>query len=220
MIGLQAIKEPVSAGTHFVGFVAAVVGFAVMLSAASGETPVVASLSVYGASLVALFLASSVYHALKVSDRATAWLRRLDHSAIALMIAGTYVPPLVLLLEGPWRVSMLSAMGALTVVALLLKLLWIECPAWLGVGVYLAMGWAVVVPAHLIFPQLTSLQLTALLTGGIFYTVGAVIYALRRPDPWPGVFGFHEIWHLFVLCGAGAHFAFIWLVAVGGDAGR
>jgi hemolysin III len=204
------LKDPVSASTHFAGFVAAIVGlvFLVVLSAHDGAK--VVSMAVYGGGLVALFGASSVYHFFDLGVGGNRWLRRLDHSAIFLLIAGSYMPPFFHFLDGAWRIAMISVVGGIAVAGALLKLLWIDSPSWLGLSLYLFLGWVVVVPGYIILPQLSGTELSLLVFGGLAYTVGAVVYASKRPDPWPNVFGHHEVWHLFVLAGALGHFLFAW----------
>jgi predicted membrane channel-forming protein YqfA (hemolysin III family) len=147
---LRIFKDPVSAATHFAGFLLALGATATLVALAGPERPRVAAMAIYGATLVTLFGASSLYHFLDLGERGNRWLRRLDHAAIFLLIAGTYVPPLSLLLDGAWLIG-----------------------------------------------------------GGAAYTLGAAVYARGWPDPWPGRIGHHEIWHCFVLAGAGAHFAFV-----------
>ena len=132
----------------------------------------------------------------------------MDHSAIFLLIAGTYVPPLLLLLDGTWRITILSLVLGLGAAGALLKMVWIDCPGWLGLTLYFGLSAVVVVPAHKILPQLSAGALAWLVGGGLAYALGAVVYARAWPDPWPGRFGHHEIWHLFVLLGVGAHYAF------------
>lgn len=201
-------KDPWSALTHFAGFLAAVVGMVALVVLSTHDPVKQAGMALYGGSLALLFASSSLYHFLDLGPARNRWLRRLDHAAIFLLIAGTYVPPLLHLLDGAWRVGMLITMGVLAAMGVLLTLVWLESPTWLTVGTYLAMGWVVVVPAHIIFPQLAPLQMGLLVSGGVVYTAGAVVYSLKRPNPWPGVFGHHEVWHLFVLLGAGLHFGF------------
>ncbi len=198
-----------SALTHFGGFLAALVGLFYLIVQTAHDGPRLAAATIYGIGLIAVFLASSIYHFLDLGEAGNRWLRRLDHVAIFLMIGGTYVPASVMLLDGGWRWGMLCATGILALAGTALKLLWVDCPRWLGTSVYLAMGWMGVIPAHLMLPQLSIAQLLWLLGGGAAYTVGAIIYASKRPDPWPEVFGFHEIWHIFVLLGAALHFGFV-----------
>ena len=203
-------KEPASALTHFVGFLAAIAGLIVLLIESPGGLAKTLTLSLYGASLTLLFLSSSTYHFFDLGERGNMWLRRLDHSAIFLLIAGTYLPAVMHTLVGGWRLGMLIALGALTLCGVLFKLTWFHCPRWLDALIYLAMGWSVVIPNTRMFSPLASQSVAWIVAGGLFYTVGALTYAIKRPDPWPDVFGFHEVWHMFVLAGAGCHFFFVY----------
>jgi hemolysin III len=206
-IGL--LKEPVSSLTHLAGFFAAVIGLVLIVQAAAHDAPKATAMAIYGTSLALLFFASSVYHFFDLGPRGNRLLRHLDHSSIFLLIAGSYVPPMLTLLGGAWRISMLAVIGGLAVAGILFKLVWVDAPRAISTALYLAMGWVVIVPAPIILPQLDGLQLATLIGGGLAYSVGALVYALQWPDPYPLRFGFHEIWHLFVLAGAGAHFAFM-----------
>jgi hemolysin III len=198
----------VSSWTHFIGFWLALAAATALVWRVADDGPKATGMAIYGGTLVALFLASSLYHWLDVGERGNRWLRRLDHAAIFLLIAGTYVPPLLHLLDGTWRIAILSLVLGLAAAGALLKMIWIDCPTWLGVTLYFALSAVVVVPAHKILPQLPVAAFAWLVGGGLAYTLGAVVYARAWPDPWPGRFGHHEIWHLFVLAGAGAHYAF------------
>lgn len=207
-IRFRIFKDPISAWTHFLGFWLALLAAILLVWQAAGDGPKAVGMAVYGASLVAVFLASSLYHFLDLGERGNRWLRRFDHAAIFLLIGGTAVPALLHLLDGPWRVTLLSVVAGLAVGGVLLKLLWIDCPGWLGMTLYLGMSGVAMVPAHRILPQLSGGALAWLVGGGLAYLLGAFVYARNWPDPWPGRFGHHEIWHLFVLAGAGAHYAF------------
>jgi hemolysin III len=204
------LKDPVSATTHFAGFLAAIVGLVLLVVFSAHDAAKVTSMSIYGAGLVALFGASSTYHFFDLGERGNRWLRRMDHAAIFLLIAGSYMPPFFHTLDGAWRISMVAVVGGIAVAGAIMKIAWIDSPKWLGLTLYLGLGWAVLVPAYIILPRLTGMELSLLVGGGLAYTFGAVVYALKRPDPWPGVFGHHEIWHLFVLAGALGHFLFTW----------
>jgi len=203
-------KDPVSASTHFAAFLAALVGFVVLVTAAAPDSAKTTAMAIYGVGLVSVFFASSTYHFFDFGVRGNRWLRRLDHAAIFLMIAGSYVPPVMHFLDGAWRIAMLSVIGVLSVVGIALKTLYIDCPRWLGTAIYLALGWLVVVPAHLILPQLGGVEFMWLAVGGAAYSIGAIVYATERPDPWPRWFGHHEVWHVFVMVGAFAHFMLMW----------
>jgi hemolysin III len=207
-VRFRIFKDPVSAWTHFLGFWLALFAATLLVWHAAHDGPKVASMAIYGASLVTVFLASSLYHFLDIGARGNRWLRRLDHAAIFLLIAGTAVPAFVHLLDGTWRVAILSAVAGVALAGALLKLVWIDCPGWLGMALYLGLSGLAVVPAHRILPQLSGGALAWLVLGGVAYLLGVFVYARAWPDPWPGRFGHHEIWHLFVLAGAGAHYAF------------
>lgn len=205
---IRIFKDPVSSWTHFIGFWLALGAVAVLVWRVAGDGPKSLAMAIYGATLVMLFLASSLYHWFDIGERGNRWLKRLDHAAIFLLIAGTYVPPLLLLLDGIWRIAILSLVLGLAVAGALLKMIWIDCPEWLSLTLYFGLSFIILIPAPLIFPQLSGGPLALLVGGGLAYTLGAVVYARGWPDPWPGRFGYHEIWHLFVLAGAAAHFAF------------
>lgn len=209
-VRLRVFKDPVSSTTHFVGFWLALGAAVLLVGRAAGDLPRTAGMAIYGASLAGLFLASSFYHFLDLGPRGNRWLRRLDHSAIFFLIAGTAVPMLLLVLEGSGRLAALALVLGLAVAGALLKVLWIDCPGWLGMSLYLGLSAVVLIPGRLILPQLSGGALAWLVGGGLAYLLGALIYAREWPDPWPGRFGHHEIWHLFVLAGAGSHYAFTW----------
>jgi hemolysin III len=162
--------------------------------------------SVYGGGLCALFAASGLYHRWRWSPRWKPLLRRVDHSTIYLFIAATSTPIALLVLDGTLQVVVLATVWAGAVLGIALALAWIDAPRLLVAGTYLAVGWAGVValPALLEHVGLTATVL--FLAGGALYTVGALIYALRRPDPWPRVFGFHELFHALVIAAALVHF--------------
>ncbi len=203
-------KDPASALTHFAGFLAACFGLILLVVQSPGPALKTASFAIYASSLCALFLASSTYHFFDLGVKGNLWLRRLDHSAIYFLIAGTYVPPVVHFLRGDWRDGMLWALGITVFVGVMAKLLWFHMPRWFNVVIYLGLGWMVLLPGERLLGAMPTVSLWWLMIGGGFYTVGAVIYATKWPNPWPGKFGFHDVWHIFVLCGAGAHFVHVY----------
>ena len=200
-------KDPWSALTHFAGLLLALWGAAFLLVEAPDGSAKSTSLIVYSVGLVAVFLTSSSYHFFDFGIRWNARLRRLDHAAIFLLIAGTATPMLTHLLDGAWRTTSLAVIGTLAVLGVIFKLVWFDCPTWLSTATYVGMGWLVVIPGPVMFPLMTDGQITWLIIGGAAYSVGALVYAFERPNPWPDRFGHHEVWHLFVLVGAGAHYA-------------
>jgi hemolysin III len=200
--------DPVSGLTHLVFAVAAVIGATVLITLAAVHHKWwhLAAFIVYGVSLFVLYLASSLYHLLPVSERAKRVLRQLDHVAIFLLIAGTYTPVCLVPLRGPWGWSLFGAVWGLALAGMALAVFAINAPRWLTTAVYLGLGWLVVVAVWPLVHRVSAEGLFWIVLGGAFYSAGAVIYALKRPDPVPHVFGFHEIFHIFVMLGSLSHF--------------
>jgi hemolysin III len=205
------LRDPVSGLTHLVFAVVAVIGATVLitLAAVSHKWWHLAAFIVYGVSLCLLYLASSLYHLLPVSEPSRSTLRQLDHIAILLLIAGTYTPVCLVPLRGPLGWSLFGAVWGLALVGMFVTIFAIKGPRWLGVALYLALGWLVIVAVWPLFQRLSPEGLAWLGLGGVFYSVGAVIYAEKKPNPIPGVFGFHEIFHIFVMLGSLSHFVAI-----------
>jgi hemolysin III len=201
-------REPVSWASHFAGMLAAVVGLVVLLDRTPPEPTKQGTMAIYGASVVLLFGASATYHFFDIGPRGNRWLRRFDHCAIFLLIAGSFLPAVVHLLDGPWRTGTLLALGSATALGIGFKLFWIDAPRWLGTAVYAAIGWGAVVPVFKMYGQLDATALAWLFGGGLAYSVGAVVYVIDKPHPVPGVVGAHEVWHGFVLAGAACHYFF------------
>jgi hemolysin III len=200
--------ERISSLSHALGAVAALVGTAALWS--RSPTPGVrAAALVYGLCMVFMFSASAVYHALKQAEDGLTLSRKVDHLAIFFMIAGTFTPLCFTHLHGGWRYGILGAQWGLVAAGLVFKLVYLRAPRWLTTGIYLAMGWMALVPARQLWGSMDGATASLFAAGGGAYTVGAIIYALRRPNPIPGLLGFHEIFHGFVLLGAGLHFAAI-----------
>ena len=172
---------------------------------------------VYGAGLCLMLAASALYHRLKCSPRTRSLLCRIDHSAIYVFMAASYTPVALLLLDGALRWAVLGFVWAGALGGVALSVAWVTAPRVLFAISYLALGWA----ALIAFPELMSvLDLTPIVlfgAGGLLYSVGAVIYALRRPDPWPSTFGFHEIFHALVIAAAVTHFVAMagWVIPAG-----
>jgi hemolysin III len=202
------IREPFNGASHLVGLVLACVGTWSLLQWASGPWEV-AAFTIYGATLILLYGSSFLYHSLPVAGRPLRALRTLDHIAIYFLIAGTYTPVALVTLHNRLGWSLLAAVWLIALAGIPFKLLYLDAPVWLSTSTYLAMGYLALVA---IVPLAQAVSLTGLLwvvAGGVAYTLGAVIYSRRRPDPFPGRFGHHEIWHLLVLAGSACHFAFM-----------
>lgn len=193
-------------------FVAVVLGAALVIAAEGGRARVAALIYAFG--LAGLLGTSAVYHRVTwASARARSWMRRLDHSMIFVLIAGTATPIAMLVLDDPLRTVLLAVAWGGTLAGVLMNLLWPNHPKWLAAGVYVAIGWSGIAA----LPSLASYAVPALAllaVGGVLYTVGAVIYALGRPDPAPKVFGYHEIFHALVVVAAALHFAAVGIVVL------
>lgn len=205
----RTARDPWSAFTHLLGLVGATVGLIFLIQVAGTDLVRLTGALCFGLSLILLFAASTAYHYFDLGPNANGKLRRLDHAAIYGLIAGTYVPSLIHLLEGAWRITMLLVIAGLAIAGVLFKLVWFNTSSRAGALLYVAMGWVIVVAGYEIWPVITARQAILLVGGGLTYTVGALVYATKWPDPWPERFGFHEVWHLFVLGGATAHYFYV-----------
>jgi hemolysin III len=202
------IREPFNGASHLVGLLLAVAGTVLLLRMAHGPSELLA-FGVYGATLILLYSASTLYHMLSLPERPLRALRTLDHIAIYLLIAGTYTPVALITLNGRLGWTLLAAVWLIALAGTVFKLFFLDAPVWLSTGTYLAMGYLALVAVVPLARAVSFGGLAWLIAGGLAYTIGAVIYARQRPDPFPGRFGHHEIWHLLVLAGSGCHFAFM-----------
>ena len=203
---MEVPPKPVLRGVlHQYAFVAAVAGGATLVALAEGARARTA-VGVYAASLSLMFGLSALYHRVPWrSMRVRTWMRRLDHCGIFLLIAGTYTPFALLVFDGRWATVVLVLVWAGAAAGIVLNVAWIDAPRWLGASVYLALGWIGAVA----LPQLFGAGVawaTLLIVGGALYTLGALTYAFQRPDPWPAVFGFHEVFHVLVVAAAVTQF--------------
>lgn len=205
-------RDPVSGYSHLAGLVFAALGALVLIARSAGSAASLATSATYAACLLALYAASSAYHLVPGSDSLTRTLRKLDHGAIFLMIAGTCTPVFVRAFDGRARVAMLATVWGLALVGILARVLWMNAPRALYTAMYLAMGWLVVVKGPRALAALPALATALVVAGGVTYTLGAVVYATKRPNPAPPQFGFHEIWHLFVLGGSALHYAAVFVL--------
>jgi hemolysin III len=203
---LSKLREPVSGLTHLGGAIAAFFGQIALLIAGWSGTAKVISVIVYGLSLMALFSASAAYHLAKVRPGVQQVLRKLDHSAIYLLIAGTYTPFCINAFTGFFRWGLLAIIWGIAIIGIVIKLFYIRAPRWLNAAVYVVMGWLCLSAAGQMPAALPTAAIVWLIVGGVVYTLGAIVYATKIFDFAPGKFGFHEVWHIFVLLGALAHF--------------
>ncbi|HCR71331.1 MAG TPA: hypothetical protein DIW23_07810 [Anaerolineae bacterium] len=211
---LKKLREPVNSLTHWVGAVLALIGLIALLIVGWSTPAKIISLAIYGVSLIFLFSASATYHMVRVKDKALEIFRKVDHAAIYVLIAGTYTPFCVNAFEGFWKWGMLSIIWSLAVIGIVVKIFYIKSPRWLSAGIYVIMGWISVSAAGQMLSALPTWVFAWLLAGGIIYTLGAVVYATKIFNFKPGVFGFHEVWHIFVLLAAAAHYVAVMGVAI------
>ena len=209
----EKVKPKLRGWIHEGAFPVSILAGAVLVALASGGRERIA-LIIYAISLSALLGTSALYHRVNWQRPSTRrWMRRLDHSMIFLLIAGTLTPFAVLVLNGSLATTVLVAVWVGAAAGILVELLWTDSPKWVSVGVYLAVGWigAIAFPAIVAEAGIGAGALIA--AGAVMYTVGAVIYALQRPDPKPAVFGYHEVFHVLVVAAAAAHFTAIAIYA-------
>ena len=172
--------------------------------------------AVYAGALAGLLGTSALYHRVVWRPRVRTWLRRLDHSMIFVLIAGTYTPFAMLVLDEPLNVVVLAGVWVGALAGIVLTLLWIDAPVWLTAAAYVALGWFSIIAMPQITERAGAGALALLAAGGLAYTGGAVVYARRRPDPRPASFGYHEIFHVLVVVAAAAHFVAVAAFAVPG----
>lgn len=211
------LKDPVSGLTHLVGAVfsiAALVLLVIWAALYSNEKPWdIVSFAIFGSSLILLYTFSTLYHLCNVSERASTVLRKFDHIMIFILIAGTYTPICLGPIRGGWGWTIFGIVWGIAIVGTVISAIWIKAPRWLTTGLYLGMGWAVVIATYPLIQTFINAGMLGglgwLLAGGLFYTIGAVIYGIKKPNlNIPGV-GFHEIFHIFVMLGSFCHFWFI-----------
>jgi hemolysin III len=205
---IKKLRDPMSGLTHCIGAVLAVA--ALVLLICESVNPVkpwhIVSFSVFGTGLVLLYTASTLYHWLPLSENGVRNLRRLDHIMIFILIAATYTPVCLIPLRGQWGWSLFGSVWALAILGIFLKVFWLQAPRWFSTTIYIIMGWLAIAG---VWPLIKALHVGGLfwvLMGGLFYTIGAVIYTIKLPNPWPNFFGFHEIFHIFVMLGSVSHF--------------
>lgn len=202
-------REPISGALHLVSAILAVLGLAVLLIQGRGNSLKEVSLLIYGLSLILMFSSSTIYHSIKTDPSTLLRLRKLDHSSIYLLIAGSYTPICLHFFTGFWRWGFLSIIWAFGLAGIIIKLFVINAPRWVTAGIYLVMGWLSIFAIKEMIATMPIGALIWMLAGGLFFTLGAVIYITKKMDFYPNVFGFHEIWHIFVTLGALCHFILI-----------
>ena len=203
------IKEPFCGLSHFAGVLLSVAALVLLLILARGRPWHVTSFAIYGASLILLYTASTLYHSLPVGPRYAERLMKLDHMAIYILIAGSYTPVCLIALRGPWGWSLLIAEWCMAALGIAALIFFKEPKPWIRVVLYVCMGWLAVIALGPLREALPPTALTWLFAGGILYSIGTIIFAIDWPHLWPGKFSAHDLWHIFVLGGSACHFVLV-----------
>jgi hemolysin III len=203
---LKRLREPVNGLTHLGAAIAAALGLVGLWIIGHGNIITEISLTIYGVSLILMFSASAAYHLINARPKVTIYLRKLDHSSIYILIAGTYTPICIYYFTGFWQWGMVALIWGLAIAGICVKLVFINAPRWITAGIYLLMGWLGILGVREIFTAMPVWAWLWLLMGGLFFSLGAAIYITKKMDFFPGVFGFHEVWHIFVILGCFCHF--------------
>ncbi|WP_102399275.1 PAQR family membrane homeostasis protein TrhA [Haloimpatiens massiliensis] len=205
---IRKMREPVSGLTHLLGVGLSILGLILLIhnSLVFSKPYYIPGFVIFGVSSILLYTASSVYHLLSVQEKIIKVLRRVDHSMIYILIAGTYTPICLIALKGTLSKVLFITIWTLAAVGIMLKIFWFNAPRWLSTLFYVIMGWIAVIAIYPLWKTLSPSGIFWLIAGGLSYTIGAVIYATKRPRIASKIFGFHEIFHLFVMLGSFCHF--------------
>lgn len=214
------VKDPGSAITHFIGMMMAVFASTPLLIKAARQPDKIHMivLGIFITSMILLYAASTLYHTLDLSEKANKMLKKIDHMMIFILIAGTYTPICMIVLPQPLGIQLLSLVWGIALVGIVVKMFWVTCPKWFSSALYIGMGWTCVLAFTQILNSLPKAAFGWLLAGGIIYTIGGIIYALKLPifNAKHKYFGSHEIFHLFVMGGSVCHFIvmYVWVAAI------
>ncbi|WP_440602800.1 PAQR family membrane homeostasis protein TrhA [Bacillus sp. GB_SG_008] len=211
------VREPVNAFTHFGGAVLSFVALLAMLVKVSINMPSVTTISaviLFGVGMMILYAASTVYHMVVANDRVIYFFRKLDHSMIFVLIAGTYAPFCLITLQGDKGLLLFVLVYATAVCGIIFKMFWFSCPRWLSTSIYLLMGWLIIFFFAPLSANLSANGLVLLILGGVFYTIGGFIYGAKPKWLEFKYMGHHEIFHIFVLLGSLAHFLCVYFYVI------
>jgi hemolysin III len=203
------VREPVNALTHLIGAGLSLIGTLFLFILGSSNSPFtltsIVSILIFGSSLFLLYTTSGIYHLVKTTDAALLKLKKLDHSMIFILIAGSYTPFCLLSLTGVWKWGIIITVWSLALIGITLKIFWIDMPRWLSTFLYIGMGWIALFALKPLYTSLSFGGFLFLVLGGVMYTIGGIIYGLKKPNLSED-FGFHEIFHIFVLLGSACHY--------------
>lgn len=202
------IREPINAITHLVGALLATIGLVVLLviTIKTNSTPKsIIAIIIFGISMILLYSASGIYHMVIGSDKLINHLKKLDHSMIFILIAGSYTPFCLLGLDGGWKWTFITLIWSFAIVGVMLTIFYINMPRFIKTTIYIFMGWLAIIAIYPLYLSLTFLGVLWLIIGGVSYTIGGVIYVLKKPNFSP-MFGSHELFHIFVILGSSFHY--------------
>lgn len=203
-------SERFSSLSHMAGAVTAMVGTLALVVITRRRIDLLSISLVYGFSVVFLFSASTIYHARKRGEDQNSLWRKFDHLAIFFMIAGTYTPICYIYLEGGWKWGIVIAQWSLVIIGALFKFFYLKAPRFISTIIYLLMGWMAVIVVGKLLPVMSVEEIILLFSGGILFTIGAVVYIIKFPDLLPGRIGFHGIFHIFILLGGAVHYLMVY----------
>ncbi|NLJ72553.1 MAG: hemolysin III family protein [Syntrophomonadaceae bacterium] len=208
------MKEPINTWTHFIPFIAGIVGLVFLIIESLGNLALLVTMSIFGVSIILLYGASTVYHWVKTTPKKELLLRTLDHIAIYLLIAGTYTPILYFALDGAWKITMLVAVWLLALIGIIMKMFFINLPRSVSTSFYIALGWLAIIPFGKLIKTLPITAIILLILGGIVYTIGGIIYATKKLNFFPKTIGFHGVFHIFISLGTLIHFFMIYIFII------
>lgn len=212
------IREPINSLTHWFGALLSIIGLTAMLIKGfeTGLTTLeLTAILIFGISLILLYTTSATYHMIQAKDSVIAFFRRLDHSMIYILIAGTYTPFCLIALQGPAGWTLFGIVTALAVAGVTFKLIWFHSPRWLSTAIYIGMGWLIVFFIVPLTSVLDPAGIYLLIIGGVLYTIGGALYALKPNWSLLNAIGFHEVFHIFVLLGSLSHFFSVYYFVIG-----
>ena len=205
----KKLREPINSITHFAGAGLSLIALVAMLLKAistGASTIEILSVAIFGISLFLLYTTSGTYHGIVSTKKVISFFQKLDHSMIFILIAGSYAPFCLLSIGGKFGTTMFIIMITIAVAGIIFKLCWFDCPSWVDSTMYIAMGWAALFMLKPLAAILPGISLFWLVLGGVLYTIGGVIYATKSKKLTIGNWGFHEIFHIFILLGSLSHF--------------
>ncbi len=211
------LREPINSLTHWVGAILSLFALIAMLIkgiASNASTTAIVSVVIFGISMIMLYSVSATYHGVITSDKIIFRLRKLDHSMIFILIAGSYAPFSLIALGGSKGTVFFTTIASIAIAGILFRMLWFNCPRWFQTSLYIGLGWAAIFMIKPLSQVLNPISLFLLVLGGVFYTIGGIIYGLKPKKLQLGKFGFHEIFHIFIILGSLCHFICVFLYLI------